>query len=108
MTSRHMICFFQVRGKGTRRMSELRSGDKVRVWGPLGNGFAVEPDTISNPAAGWRHGYSAFVGYERAPQALNISMLFGHREHISVIFGGQHQRACAARQPARGRIGRPG
>ena len=83
MTSRHMICFFQVRGKGTRRMSELRSGDKVRVWGPLGNGFAVEPDTPTLLLAGGM-GIVPFVGYvSEHPKPWNISMLFGHREHIS-------------------------
>ena len=83
MTSRHMICFFQVRGKGTRRMSELRSGDKVRVWGPLGNGFSVEPDTPTLLLAGGM-GIVPFVGYvSEHPKPWNISMLFGHREHIS-------------------------
>lgn len=83
MTSRHMICFFQVRGKGTRRMSELRSGDKVRVWGPLGNGFAVEPDTPTLLLAGGM-GIVPFVGYvSEHPKPWNVSMLFGHREHIS-------------------------
>ena len=35
MTARHLICFFQVQGKGTQRMAALCEGDKVRVWGPL-------------------------------------------------------------------------
>ena len=52
MTSRHLICFFQVVGRGTRRMAELKAGDTVRVWGPLGNGFAMEPDTPTLLLAG--------------------------------------------------------
>ena len=64
-------------------MSELRSGDKVRVWGPLGNGFAVEPDTPTLLLAGGM-GIVPFVGYvSEHPKPWNISMLFGHREHIS-------------------------
>lgn len=52
MTARHMICFFQVRGKGTKRMAQLKAGDSVRVWGPLGNGFVMEPDTPTLLLAG--------------------------------------------------------
>jgi len=83
MTARHMICFFQVRGKGTRRMAELRPGDKVRVWGPLGNGFVMEPDTPTLLLAGGM-GIVPFVGYvSEHLKPWNVSMLFGHREHIS-------------------------
>ncbi len=35
---------YLVIGKGTRRMAELRPGDAVGLWGPLGNGFP-EPQT---------------------------------------------------------------
>ena len=48
----HLICFFQVVGRGTEQMSHLRTDDKVRVWGPLGNGFAMEPDTPTLLLAG--------------------------------------------------------
>ncbi|MBO5490985.1 MAG: dihydroorotate dehydrogenase electron transfer subunit [Desulfovibrio sp.] len=83
MTARHMICFFQVRGRGTRRMARLRPGDVVRVWGPLGNGFAMEPDTPTLLLAGGM-GIVPFVGYvSEHPKPWNVSMLFGHREHIS-------------------------
>lgn len=82
MTARHMICFFQVRGKGTQRMAELRPGDHVRVWGPLGNGFAMEPDTPTLLLAGGM-GIVPFVGYvNEHPRPWNVSMLFGHRENI--------------------------
>ena len=30
MTSQHLICFFQVVGRGTQRMAELKAGD--RFW----------------------------------------------------------------------------
>lgn len=83
MTARHMICFFQVRGRGTRRMAELRAGDTVRVWGPLGNGFAMEPDTPTLLLAGGM-GIVPFVGYVVThPKPWNVSMLFGHREPAS-------------------------
>ena len=62
MTARHLICFFQVQGRGTRRMAELKAGDTVRVWGPLGNGFVMEPDTPTLLLAGGT-GIVPFVGY---------------------------------------------
>ncbi len=34
---------YQVVGKGTAALSRLRSGDRVLVWGPLGNGFGPPP-----------------------------------------------------------------
>ena len=83
MTSRYLICFFQVAGRGTRRMAELRPGDKVRVWGPLGNGFAIEPDTPTLLLAGGM-GIVPFVGYVHThPKPWNVSMLFGHREPLN-------------------------
>ena len=83
MTARHMICFFQVQGRGTRRMAELKAGDTVRVWGPLGNGFAVEPDTPTLLLAGGM-GIVPFVGYvNEHPKPWNVTMLFGHREPLS-------------------------
>lgn len=79
MTRRHLICFFKVQGRGTARMAELCPGEKVRVWGPLGNGFAVEPDTPTLLAAGGM-GIVPFVGYvSRHPRPWQLSMLFGHR-----------------------------
>ena len=83
MTSRHLICFFQVVGRGTRRMAELKAGDTVRVWGPLGNGFAMEPDTPTLLLAGGM-GIVPFVGYvSEHPKPWNVTMLFGHREPLS-------------------------
>ena len=78
----HLICFFQVAGRGTEQMARLRPRDKVRVWGPLGNGFAVEPDTPTLLLAGGM-GIVPFIGYvAEYPKAWNISMLFGHRDPL--------------------------
>ncbi|MBD5641214.1 MAG: dihydroorotate dehydrogenase electron transfer subunit [Desulfovibrio sp.] len=79
-TSRHLICFFRVEGRGTKLISELRPGDPVHVWGPLGRGFAVETDTPTLLLAGGM-GIAPFVGYvARHPQPWNLGMLFGHRD----------------------------
>ncbi len=81
VTSQHLICFFQVVGKGTARMAELKTGDLVHVWGPLGNAFAMEPNTPTLLLAGGI-GIVPFVGYTHEhPNPWNVSMLFGYRTH---------------------------
>ncbi len=82
VTAQHLICFFQVCGKGTARMAELKSGDTVQVWGPLGNFFKVEPDTPTLLLAGGM-GIVPFVGYvHEHPKPWNLSMIFGHRASL--------------------------
>lgn len=83
VTEKHMICFFQVAGRGTRRMAGLRPGDPVRAWGPLGHGFAVEPDVPTLLLAGGI-GIAPMVGYaDMHPKPWNLSMTFGHRDPLS-------------------------
>lgn len=82
MTSRHLICFVKIEGRGTDRISKLRPGDEVLVWGPLGNYFAVETDVPTLLLAGGM-GIAPFVGYvNRHPQPWNASMLFAHRDPL--------------------------
>ncbi len=82
VTAQHLICFFQVVGKGTEKMSQLKSGDMVQVWGPLGNSFAMEPKTPTLLLAGGM-GIVPFVGYVyEHPKPWNVSMLFGHRPSL--------------------------
>lgn len=79
-TARHLICFFSVVGRGTKLISELKAGDSVLVWGPLGRGFVVEENRATLLLAGGM-GIAPFVGYvTRHPQPWNLSMLFGHRD----------------------------
>ena len=71
--------FFQVVGRGTTRMSTLRPGDIIHLWGPLGNGFTVEADSPTLMLAGGI-GLAPFVGYSRAhPKPENLRLLFAHR-----------------------------
>ena len=78
LTSQHLICFFQVVGRGTQRMAALQAGDVVQVWGPLGNGFAMEECPTLLLAGGM--GIVPFIGYvHQHKQPWNVTMLFGHR-----------------------------
>lgn len=79
MTDKHLICFFQVRGRGTRLLARLVPGDPVLAWGPLGTSFAVETGVPTLLLAGGM-GIAPFVGYaHRHPEPWNVQMLFGHR-----------------------------
>ena len=74
--------FFQVVGRGTRAMSALRRGDRVVVWGPLGRGFVVEPETPTLLLAGGI-GLAPFIGYARRhPRPDRLRLFFGHRTEV--------------------------
>lgn len=69
----------QVAGRGTARLAELTPGETVTVWGPLGRGFAREPQTPTLLVAGGV-GLAPFVQYAYAhPLPENLSLFFGHR-----------------------------
>jgi dihydroorotate dehydrogenase electron transfer subunit len=71
--------FIQAVGRGTRRIAELRPGDTVAMWGPLGNSFAVEPDTPTLLLAGGI-GIAPFRGYvEQHPHPENLALFLAHR-----------------------------
>jgi dihydroorotate dehydrogenase electron transfer subunit len=40
-----LALLFNVVGKGTARLAELKKGDTLGIFGPLGNGFSVSPDS---------------------------------------------------------------
>lgn len=79
VSKRDLIIFFQVAGRGTARLTELKPGDTVHLWGPLGTGFAVEPETPTLLLAGGI-GIAPFVGYvHEHPKPWNVWIEFGHR-----------------------------
>jgi dihydroorotate dehydrogenase electron transfer subunit len=78
-TETSLIFLFQLAGRGTRRLADLRRGDTVSVWGPLGAGFTVEPDAPTLLLAGGI-GLAPFLGYADAhPNPRNLLLMFAHR-----------------------------
>ena len=76
---RSMTLLIQKTGRGTRRLGELQPGDKVTVWGPLGNGFAMAADRPTLLMAGGV-GIAPFRGYvENHPASENLHLFFAHR-----------------------------
>lgn len=83
MTNRHLICFLKVQGKGTEKIANLASGDKIYVWGPLGNYFALENQKPTLLLAGGM-GIAPFIGYvNRHPAPWLLQMFFAHREPLN-------------------------
>ena len=68
-TPRGIDVVYLVVGKLTRRLAELRSGNRLEVWGPLGNGFPPHPvDHLVMVAGGI--GQTPFLALARAYQGL--------------------------------------
>ena len=79
VTPRDMVIFFQVCGRATAAMAKLSPGEQLDVWGPLGNGFAVEARVPTLLLAGGI-GIAPFVAYvQNHPTPWDLSMEFGHR-----------------------------
>ncbi len=75
--------FLQVVGRGTERLAQIDPGDKVSLWGPLGKGFEVEPDSPTLLLAGGV-GIAPFTGYAlRHPRPEKLHLVFGHRPPLS-------------------------
>jgi len=74
-----LTLFIQKVGRGTGRLARIAPGDRVTVWGPLGNSFAVEKDTPTLLLAGGI-GIAPFRGYvERHPSPENVQLFLAHR-----------------------------
>jgi len=78
-----ILFHFLVAGRGTAALTKLAQGERITIWGPLGNGFAVEPETPTLLVAGGV-GLAPFVEYAAVrPDPANLSLLFGHRPPLS-------------------------
>ncbi|WP_243546908.1 dihydroorotate dehydrogenase electron transfer subunit [Pseudodesulfovibrio tunisiensis] len=74
-----LTLFIQKVGRGTSRLAQLKPGDEVAIWGPLGNGFAVEPERPTLLLAGGI-GIAPFRGYvENHAGPENLKLFLAHR-----------------------------
>jgi len=79
---KNLHIYFQVVGKGTQKLAELRKNESVMVWGPLGNHFESDPNVPTLLLAGGM-GIVPFVGLvENYPNPKNLELIFGHRHDI--------------------------
>ncbi len=74
--------YIQVLGKATQSLARLCPGQEVLVWGPLGQGFELEPETPTLLLAGGM-GLAPFVGLTlNHPRPQQLELIFGHRHEI--------------------------
>ena len=79
VTDTELVLLFQVVGRGTKKLSQIKRGERLVVWGPLGSHFAVEKTAPTLLLAGGI-GIAPFVGYAaQHPSPEKVSMVFGHR-----------------------------
>ncbi len=66
-------------GKGTRWLSQRRSGDSVRLLGALGNGFSIEPATKSLLLVAGGNGIAPlyFLADEALKKGCSVTLLYG-------------------------------
>lgn len=75
--------YFQVLGRGTKSLAELKTGELVNVWGPLGQGFDWQENIPTLLLAGGM-GIVSFLGLvNRHNQPQNLELIFGHRQALS-------------------------
>ncbi len=75
-----ILFFVQKLGRGTRQFAELRPGDAVTGWGPLGSFFARDPSKPTLALAGGI-GLAPFMGYARKfGNPDNLELLLGHTQ----------------------------
>jgi len=85
---------FEVRGKGTRWLSQRREGDLVNVLGPLGNGFTMEPSG-RYLLAGGGIGAAPLLGCAVSGRERTCAVL-GFRSRQRAILTHRFSEACQA------------
>lgn len=78
---RQFAILFDVRGRGTRWLSKRRAGERLQVFGPLGRGYRLEPDSQNLLLVGGGVGIAALVALaeEGAAGGRNVTVLHGAR-----------------------------
>lgn len=74
---------FEVRGKGTKAISELSAGDNMDILGPLGNGFKL-PDSGKIIVVGGGIGVPPLLGISAAVKERCTAIL-GFRDYSKII-----------------------
>ena len=76
---------YKVVGKGTQLLSSLREGQRVRVIGPLGQGFRILPDTRHAILVAGGIGIASICRLCTTMQGLEVSLFYGARTKDSLV-----------------------
>ena len=75
----NLALLFKVVGKGTLWLSERQAGDKIDLFGPLGNGFSIHPAShnLLLMAGGIGIAPLYFLAQEAVSQGCSVRLLYG-------------------------------
>lgn len=80
LSASKLTLFVQVCGRGTDILCRMVPGETATIWGPLGQGFDLEPELPTVMLAGGV-GIAPFVEYAAShPTPQELSLVFGHRQ----------------------------
>ena len=70
---------FTIAGKGTRWLSQRQTGDNVDIFGPLGNGYTIYPDSKNMLLVAGGIGVAplCFLAQEALKQGCSLTLLLG-------------------------------
>jgi dihydroorotate dehydrogenase electron transfer subunit len=77
--SDEIALLFSVVGKGTGWLSQCKTGDRLDIFGPLGNGFSVNPEShnLLLVAGGMGIAPLHFLAEEMLKQGTSVRLLYG-------------------------------
>jgi dihydroorotate dehydrogenase electron transfer subunit len=79
------LVLYRVVGKGTTLMTELVQGEKVRVLGPLGKGFALPEESSSPLLVGGGIGMAPLVFLAQFQMKKDLMFLSGFRSSMDIL-----------------------
>jgi len=77
---------FTIAGRGTHWLSQRQTGETVDIFGPLGNGYTIYPDSknLLLVAGGMGIAPLRFLADEAIEQGRNITLALGHTQGVSL------------------------
>lgn len=82
-----LALLFNVVGRGTRWLSQRKKGDSLDIFGPLGNGFRLEPDTknLLLVAGGMGIAPLCFLADVAAADGKKVTLIAGARTAAGLL-----------------------
>ncbi len=84
----------QIRGKGTKILSEYTSGDEIDIIGPVGQGFSLYPKHKKIIVIGGGIGIFPLLQLLKDHPAENKKAILGFRDKSCVILEKEFKQAC--------------
>lgn len=83
---------FEIRGEGTKLLSKFKTGMKVNVMGPLGNGFEISESYKNIAIVGGGIGIYPLYFLARKYSLINIDIFMGYQCAEKVVLGDEFER----------------